>query len=151
MDFEKLEALKSLKEKGLLTEEEFNIQQKELLNETENTTSEVKISPIFIAIGILFILGVIISRDYWGIPKCDNKNLLEKDLISTVESMPLLKFAGLRPIYVEKAIEDSYDETRKKRYCSASVKLSNTVNVDVSYTLEERNDQIYIEASLEDL
>lgn len=42
MDIEKLEKLNELKEKGILTEEEFNIQKKELLGVNEKRIEQIK-------------------------------------------------------------------------------------------------------------
>ena len=42
MDIEKLEKLNELKEKGILTEEEFNIQKKELLSNNEQSQNVSK-------------------------------------------------------------------------------------------------------------
>ena len=41
MDIEKLEKLNELKEKGILTEEEFNIQKKELLYSSSTQISNI--------------------------------------------------------------------------------------------------------------
>lgn len=154
MDVQKLEKLNELREKGIISQEEFDAQKQEIILETSEEQLKPKKSTgsiIFQTIGYLLLLCIAVSflADR-QLPDCNNKQILKKDLLGAVENIPALRFLGIKPILVENAVEKSYDKTKEIRKCDARVHLSNGVGVDVFYTLSRHGDQYLIEAGIKE-
>ena len=154
MDIQKLEKLNELKEKGVISQAEFDAQKQEIMSESskeESKPKKSKTSIVLQAIGCLFILSIVVSVLSTGqLPECNDKDLLKGDLLGTLENIPALRLLEVKPVFAEKAIERFYDKDKKIRKCEAHVHFSNSEEADVSYTLSVHDDQILIEAQIKE-
>lgn len=149
MNIEKLEKLNELKEKGVLSDEEFKAQKEAIIKEDLNGEDNKKTGYLGVLIvGVVLILCVI-AGDLLVVPKCDSKSIIEEDLIEVLNDIPLIEIAGAKVVYVENAKEIKYNESQKKRICQASAKLNTSANIGVNYTIQKKSNKNYIEASLD--
>ena len=154
MDIKKLEQANKLREAGAITEEEFEQMKAEILSEYSEAepekASKSKVSKISGIIGTVFFVVIIAVAlmDFVSTPKCDS---IDSDLLGAINNIPLLKYADVTAILVNSSFEKSFNETSKTRYCQANVKLDNTEDVNISYTIQKRSGgEYYIEAFLAD-
>ncbi len=159
MDIDKLAKLGELKDKGILTEEEFNTQKAALMSQPakiEQPTSESSsVSGIIGGIITLAVIGfgiyAAVSDDfYWSLPKCDNKSIIKQDLPDVISRIPMVKLFDRKAIYVENPIEKSYNETTNERICQADVIMDTGSEIQVEYKLVIKNDQVLIFAEIID-
>lgn len=154
MDIQKLEKLNELKEKGVISQAEFDAQKQEIMSESskeESKPKKSKTSIVLQAIGGLFILSIVVSVLSAGqLPECNNKELLKGDLLGAIENIPALRLLEIKPIFAENAIERSYDKDKKIRKCEAHAHFSNGGESDISYTLSVRGDQMLIQAQIKE-
>lgn len=154
MDIQKLEKLNELKEKGVISQAEFDAQKQEIMLEESDEQAKPKKSTWSIicqTIGYLLIFCIVLSFLAGGqLPKCNSRQLLKKDLLEAVENIPALRFLGIKPILVENAVETFHDKNNEIRKCDARAHLSNGVNVNISYTLSRHGDQFLINAVIKE-
>jgi hypothetical protein len=145
-EIDQLEKLSRLKEKGVLSAEEFEKKKTQILSGAKSSRKGwIWRFPLFIFGALLLISGV--GTLTGGFPACDSseaeealQNAFEQNATSNVAT---LKYLGLKDVN-----EVSFDAEKNERKCRATA-LLNSGSETIAYRLFANGDDLLVEVNLD--
>jgi len=137
---EELERLAALRDKGALTEEEFQKAKTDLLTPKKKKSAIRTLVTWALGLFIVFAAGsalLSVMGGGGGVPSCDSSDA-KKTLMQAFDGSQFARTLNLSAIDVSKPTEAKYDANKKARECAALVKMNNTAEVGVKYSMERK-------------
>ena len=139
---EELERLVALKEKGALSQEEFERAKHELLSPQKKAGILGKTIKALLGIGLLLIAGSIwyykIETNGTGVPACDSNNSLST-LKKAFDSSQFARSINISVIEITEAREKQWVDASKTRFCTAQITMNNAKKVPIVFTMAKRD------------
>lgn len=140
-EVDELEKLAALKEKGILSEDEFNAKKSEILNTGSSKPKKSRGLLWKIPLALIGFAGLLNAFGVGGHSKlkCDTDNA-KTTLKAAFDQSQFARTLNLSAIDISDVTEKSHDDKAGELSCRANIMLNTTKKVPVSYKIEQHKD-----------